>query len=103
MRITSTTGAISVQHDGVTYEAADDGVFDVPEPVGNDLTTFPQWLPEYEAQAIAAAEQAAADSDITRLAARVAELEAWRASLEDDTADDAEPKPKRAPRKPATS
>jgi hypothetical protein len=86
MRITSTTNASAVQHEGTTYTADDDGIFEVPQHVGEELTGFPDWPPEHEAAAIAAEEQRAQDNDVTRLAARVAELEAWRASLDADEA-----------------
>ena len=110
MRIASTSGADTVVHDGETYTADDDGIVEVPQHVGEELTAFPDWLPEHVAADRAAAEKAAADNDITRLAARVAELEAWRASLEaDDTDDEPEAAPKRtrnrknAPAEPAES
>lgn len=91
MRITSTIGATKVSHDGETYTADDNGVLEVPQDVGEELTDFPIWLPEHVAAERASAERAAADNDVVRLAARVAELEAWRAEQE---------KPKRRGRKP---
>lgn len=100
MRIASTTGADTVVHHGETYTADDDGIVEVPQHVGEELTAFPDWLPEHVAADRAAAEQAAADNDITRLAARVAELEAWRASLDADDADEPAA-PKRTRKKPA--
>lgn len=104
MRITSTIGAATVVHDGETYTADDNGIVEVPERVGEELTGFPIWLPEHEAAALVAAEQAAADNDVARLSARVAELEAWRASLEsdeDEPGEDSEPAAPRRRRKPS--
>ena len=103
MRITSTTSAEKVQHDGVIYEADDEGVFEVPEPVGLELVGFPGWLPEYEAKAIAAEQQRARDTDAAQQAERIADLtarvEALEAALADGD-DDPAVKPKRG-RKPA--
>lgn len=75
MRIASTIGSTAVNHDGAEYTADDDGIFEVPEHVGNELTSFPDWVPEHVAVAAAAAEQAARDNDVARLSGRVADLE----------------------------
>lgn len=87
MRIASmTTGTHTVTHDGVTYEAGEDGIFEVPEHVGLELTDFANWLPEYEADAQAAAEQAERDTDVQRQADRIAALEADVAELREQLA-----------------
>lgn len=107
MRIVSTTGASSLQYDGVTYERADgDSAFDVPENVGEDLVRFPHWVREYQADPSAtamderlraleaqAAAQAPGDGEAA-LMARVAELEAQLAEA-------TQPKPAAAAKKTA--
>lgn len=93
MRIASTTtGTHSLTHDGVTYEPDDDGLFEVPEHVGDELVGFTGWLPEHEAAELAAAEQAERDNDAGAQAQRIADLEARVDALEAllDSEDDAD-------------
>ncbi|HEY8976305.1 MAG TPA: hypothetical protein VIN75_18970 [Burkholderiaceae bacterium] len=80
MRIASTNGATALQHDGVDYEADENGVFDVPHEVGQVLVRFPHWLPEQESAANRRALAAQAELDPAGLAARVRELEGQLAS-----------------------
>lgn len=109
MRIVSTTGASHLLHSGEEFSPDDAGVFEVPEPIGVNLTQYPTWVPEHEAVDRAAADQRARDTDAAVQAARIADLEAAvadlaerLAALEDggEDGDGAEPKPKRG-RKPA--
>lgn len=88
MRIVNTDpGTTVLSHEGVVYEAVN-GVFDVPEHVGQALIGFPHWLREHEAADRAAAEKAATDTDPEQLAARVAALEAENATLKASAAAD---------------
>ena len=53
MRLYSRTGAASVTHDGQTYDPGDDGGFDFPEAVGQELHSFhvggkPAWETQIE-------------------------------------------------------
>lgn len=82
MRIVSTTGASSLGHDGATYKSDGDGVFDVPEQVGESLVRFPNWLREHEAVDLQRAKDAAVQVSPSALAARVRELEARLAQSE---------------------
>ena len=81
MRIASTIGATSVNHDGVDYEADEDGTFEVPEAVGLALVRFPEWLREHEALDLKLAAEAEAAKDPDQVAARLAALEADNAAL----------------------
>ena len=98
MRIVSTTGAKSLEHNGITYEF-NEGAFEVPEPVGEELVRFPHWKREYQAtpdaasmaeriralEAQAAGERGPSDAEAALLA-RVAELEAQIAGHRSDEA-----------------
>ncbi len=75
MRIASTIGATSLQHEGVDYEADESGMFDVPEPVGETLVRFPHFQREYEYLADREAEQAEKDVDPKLQASRIASIE----------------------------
>lgn len=75
MRIVSTIDAAEVVHDGETFRADDDGIFEVPEPVGQYLTGFPVWLTEWQARAIEDAAQADRDTDAVLQARRIKALE----------------------------
>jgi len=81
MRIASLTGATTVQHDGHTFTAGTDGMFDVPEHVGATLTGFPHWAAEHVALAARAAEQEIHNREPDVMAARIAELEQIVAEL----------------------
>jgi hypothetical protein len=76
MRIASTIGATSVQHDGIDYEAGEDGLFEVPQAVGEELVRFDIWETETAAAKAAADAQHEANLDPENLAGRVADLEA---------------------------
>lgn len=76
MRIASTIGATSVQHDGVDYEAGDDGMFEVPQEVGEQLVRFSEWVPETAHVEAQAATKRAADLDPENIAERLELLEA---------------------------
>jgi hypothetical protein len=76
MRIASTIGATSVQHDGVDYEAGDDGMFEVPQQVGEQLVRFSEWEPETAHVEAQNAAQRAADLDPENVVSRLEALEA---------------------------
>jgi predicted nucleic acid-binding Zn-ribbon protein len=75
MRIKNLEGATSLGHAGETYEADADGMFDVPQEVGEQLVSFPHWVREHEYLDKAAAAQTAANKDPQTLSVRVAALE----------------------------
>lgn len=82
MRIASTIDAREVTHEGVTYTADESGVFEVPEQVGDYLTGFAVWLTEWQARDIEIAAARAEDTDASRMAVRIAELERQVAELQ---------------------
>lgn len=75
MRIVSKQGSTALNHDGVDYKS-EDGVFDVPETVGQALVRFPHWMAEHEAVDARIAKDAANQVNPSTLATRVRELEA---------------------------
>lgn len=81
MRIVSTIGTSSVVHDGTTYSAESDGTFVVPEEIGRELTGFPIWLEEWQAQERDRAAQRETDTNADRQAERIRALEEQVAEL----------------------
>jgi hypothetical protein len=79
MRLYSTTGAASVQHDGVRYEPADDGGFDFPDALSDHLHGFhddgkPMWETHAERHARFIAEELERRKDPATLLAAVEQL-----------------------------
>ena len=106
MRIASTIGATSVNHDGVEYLPDEDGTFEVPEAVGLELVRFSHWLREHEALDLKLAAEAEASKDPEQVASRLAALEADNAALRAELAAlkaPAKPAAKKAPARKAAA
>jgi hypothetical protein len=82
MQIFHEAGATSTEHDGVTYEADENGILDVPQDVGELFVRRPGWhevgwTPELTPEELVAAEVAEKDE----LRHRIAVLEGEVAEL----------------------
>jgi uncharacterized coiled-coil DUF342 family protein len=90
MRIVNELGGTALQHDGIDYVAGADAVFDVPESVGEQMVRFNHFVREHEAVDHARAARARDEVDPSSLASRVRELEALINAQQRPSASEAE-------------
>lgn len=81
MRIASTIGATSLSHDGETYDPDEQGLFEVPQHVGEHLTRFEHWIPESAAVDERIAQEERDRLDPVRHQERIEQLERDHADM----------------------